>query len=97
MEIRIQVPKAFSVRDEHEFFPFQHAMARLNPQLRVIPVATGVHVSGGCTVFWGLIYAVGQKVTQQEITAALQEAGFDLQHNGPIRKVDVNAPEPAIA
>ena len=97
MEIRVQVPQAFSVRDEHEFFPFQHAMVRLNPQLRVIPVATGVHVAGGCTVFWGLIYVAGQKVTQQEVIDALDEAGFDFEHNGPVRQVDVNAPEPAIA
>jgi len=96
MEIKVQVPKAFSVRDDHEFFPFQHAVARLNPQLRVIPVATGVHVEGGCTVFWGLIYVAGQKITQQDVTAALKEAGFDFQHNGPIRNFDVNASDLAI-
>ena len=32
MLTKIQLPKAFSVRDEHEFYPMQHLMARLNPE-----------------------------------------------------------------
>ena len=33
MHAGIELPKAFSVRDEHEFLPIQHLLARLNPQL----------------------------------------------------------------
>ena len=57
MLTKVQLPKAFSVRDEHEFYPMQHLMARLNPELMVKPVATGVHVDGGGTVFWGIVYS----------------------------------------
>ena len=32
MHAKVELPKAFSVRDEHEFLPIQHLMARLNPQ-----------------------------------------------------------------
>jgi hypothetical protein len=31
MHAGIELPKAFSVRDEHEFLPIQHLLARLNP------------------------------------------------------------------
>ena len=54
MHTKVELPKAFSVRDEHEFLPFQHLMARLNPKLMVKEVATGVHVNGGGTVLLGL-------------------------------------------
>jgi len=74
----VQLPKAFSVRDEHEFFPIQHLMARLNPKLQVTQVATGRHVNGGCTVFWGLVYLEGQPLSRKDVEAALKEAGFDL-------------------
>ena len=47
MHAKFDFPKAFSVRDEHEFFPIQHLMARINPQLVVKQIATGVHVEGG--------------------------------------------------
>ena len=50
MLTKVQLPKAFSVRDEHEFYPMQHLMAQLNPDLMVKQVATGVHVNGGGTV-----------------------------------------------
>ena len=43
MHAKVELPMAFSVRDEHEFFPVQHLMARLNPQLVAKQVATGVH------------------------------------------------------
>ncbi len=36
---KIELPKAFSVWDEHEFLPIQHLMARLNPRLLVKPIA----------------------------------------------------------
>ena len=81
MQTQVKLPKAFSIRDEHEFHPIRHLVARLNPQLRVFQVATGVHVNGGPTVFWGVVYAEGQLPSQKEIEAALREAGFDLVHN----------------
>lgn len=81
MQIPVDVPKAFSVRDEQEFYPIRHLMARLNPQLRVVQVATGVHVNGGSTVFWGLVYLEGRPPSKTELEAALREAGFDFAHN----------------
>ena len=36
MLTKVKLPKAFSVRDEHEFYPMQHLMARLNPELMVM-------------------------------------------------------------
>lgn len=81
MQATIEVPKAFSVRDDHEFYPLQHLLARMNPQLRVVQLATGVHVNGGCTVFWGLVYQEGRLPTKKEVEIALREAGFDFAHN----------------
>ncbi len=81
METTIQVPKAFSVRDDNEFLAFKHLMARLNPQLRVRQVGMGLHVDTGYTVFWGLVSLEDQEVTRQEFDDALQEAGFDFRHN----------------
>jgi hypothetical protein len=51
---QIDLPKAFSVRDKHEFYPIQHLMARLNPELALTQVGAAVHVNGGCTVFFGV-------------------------------------------
>ncbi|MGO9110494.1 MAG: hypothetical protein ACLP9L_14830 [Thermoguttaceae bacterium] len=51
MEATIEVPKAFSVRDDNEFPAFKHLMARLNPLLRVRQVGMGLHVKSGFTVF----------------------------------------------
>ena len=81
MQSVIQVPKAFSVRDEHEFFPIQHLLGRLNPKLVVTQVATGMHVNGGCTVFWGLVHDEEQKLTRKDVETALREAGYDFAHN----------------
>ena len=81
MHAKVELPKAFSVRDEHEFFPIQHLMARLNPHLLVKQVATGVHVDGGCTIFWGLVYEKGQPPSKKTVEIALREAGFDFAHN----------------
>ncbi len=81
MQTAVELPKAFSVRDEHEFFPIQHLMARLNPKLTVKPVATGVHVDGGETVHWGLIYLNGKPPDKKNVEEALREAGFDFVHN----------------
>ena len=84
MEATMDLPQAFSVRDEHEIYPIQHLMGRLNPDLRVAQVATGVHVNGGCTVFWGLVYDKGQPLEKSDVEQALQRAGFDFSHSGPI-------------
>jgi hypothetical protein len=81
MLTKIQLPKAFSVRDEHEFYPMQHLMARLNPDLMVKQVATGVHVHGGGTVFWGIVYLGEDPPSKQQVENALREAGFDFKHN----------------
>ena len=81
MLTKVQLPKAFSVRDEHEFYPMQHLMARLNPELMVKQVATGMHVEGGGTVFWGVVYAGEQPPSKQQVIEALREAGFDFGHN----------------
>ena len=81
MNAKVDLPKAFSVRDEHEFFPIQHLMARLNPKLLVKQVATGVHVDGGNTVFWGLVYLNGDPPSKKKVEIALREAGFDFVHN----------------
>ena len=81
METTIQVPKAFSVRDDREFLAFKHLMARLNPQLRVRQVGMGLHVNSGYTVFWGLISLEGQRVSRDEFDEALREAGLDFEHH----------------
>jgi hypothetical protein len=81
MKTNVQLPKAFSVRDEHEFYPIQHLMARLNPKLHVTQVATGVHVDGGGTIFWGLVYLDGNPPDKKTVEAALLEAGFDSSHD----------------
>ncbi len=81
MHAQVELPKAFSVRDEHEFLPFQHLMARMNPQLTVKQVATGVHVDGGGTVFWGLVYLRTDPPSKKKVEVALREAGYDFAHN----------------
>jgi hypothetical protein len=81
MQAKIDLPKAFSVRDDHEFYPLQHLMARLNPKIMVKQVATGKHVDGGCTVFWGIVYLDGQQPGKAQVEAALKEAGFDFDLN----------------
>ncbi len=81
MHSKVELPKAFSVRDEHEFLPIQHLMARLNPQFVVKQVATGVHVDGGGTVFWGLVFLKSEPPSKKKVEMALREAGFDFAHN----------------
>ena len=78
MKAEVNLPKAFSVQNEDEFYPFQHLLARMNPKLMVVDVATGMHKSGGRTVFWGLAYLDGQRITKQDVEDALAEAGFDF-------------------
>ena len=81
METTIEVPKAFSVRDDNEFLAFKHLMARLNPLLRVRQVGMGLHVNTGYTVFWGLVSLEDQEVTRGEFDEALREAGLDFEHH----------------
>jgi hypothetical protein len=81
MHTTVDLPKAFSVRDEHEFYPIEHLIARLNPKLCVKQIATGVHVAGGGTVFWGLVYVDGERPSKKQVEEALREAGFDFAHN----------------
>jgi len=93
MHSKVELPKEFSVRDEHEFLPIQHLMARMNPQFVVKQIATGVHVvpaqqlfgeqhvAGGGTVFWGLVYLRSEPPSKNKVEMALREAGFDFAHN----------------
>jgi hypothetical protein len=81
MQAKVELPRVFSVRDEHEFFPIQHLMARLNPHLLVRQVATGVHVDGGETVHWGIVFLNGEPPSEKNVEHALREAGFDCVHN----------------
>lgn len=83
MEATIDLPKAFSVRDDHEFMAFRDLMARLNPKLRVRQVAIGLHVNGDYTVYWGLVHLEGQAISRAEVDAALRQAGFDFQQRSP--------------
>ena len=91
MQSTVDLPKAFSVRDEHEFFPIQHLLARLNPKLTITEVATGVHINGGSTVHWGLVHLEDEPPTKKEMEAALREAGFDFVHNVLVQAVPVGA------
>jgi len=81
MHTSIELPQAFSVRDENEFHPIQHLLARLNPDLIVTRIATGRHLHGGPTVVWGLVHANGTVPSQQQVEAALEKAGFDFDNN----------------
>ena len=85
MKATVELPKAFSVRDDRELPLIRDLMARLNPKLLVAQVATGVHIDGGYTVNWGLVYMDGQPVTDADVAAALKEAGLDAQHNAEIQ------------
>jgi hypothetical protein len=85
MQATIELPKAFSVRDDRELPLIQDLVARLNPKLLVAQVATGMHVNGGYTVNWGLVYLDGQPLTDENVTAALKDAGLDAQHNAEIK------------
>ena len=86
MKVTVELPKAFSVRDDRELPLIKDLMARLNPNLLVVQVATGVHVDGGYTVNWGLVYMDGQQLTDEDVAAALKEAGLDAQHNAEIQE-----------
>jgi hypothetical protein len=85
MKAAVDLPKAFSVRDDRELPIIQDLMTRLNPNILVAQVATGVHIDGGYTVNWGLVYMDGQPPTDEDVAAALKEAGLDAQHNAEIQ------------
>ncbi len=85
MKAVIEVPKAFLLGDDREFPLIQKLVARLNPKLLVVQVATGLHVNGDYTANWGLIYLDGQPLTDQDVHAALEEAGLDFKHNAEIQ------------
>jgi hypothetical protein len=85
MQATIELPKAFSVRDERELPRVQDLLTRLNPKLLVTQVATGVHVDGGYTVNWGLVYMDGAPLTDEDLQAALKDAGLDVEHNAEIQ------------
>ena len=89
MHATVELPKAFSVRDEHEFMPIQYLMAQLNPKLLVKAVATGVHVEGGGTVHCGLVYLNGEPPSKKKVEIALRAAGFDFAHNVLTQMADV--------
>ncbi len=85
MQAVVELPIAFSLSDDREFPLIQELVARLNPNLLVIQVATGLHISGGDTANWGLVYLHGQPLTEKDVHAALEEAGLDFQHNAEIQ------------
>jgi hypothetical protein len=85
MQATVELPKAFSVRDDREFPLIRDLVKRLNPKLLVAQVATGVHIEGGCTVNWGLVYMDGQAITDADVAAALKDAGLDARHNAEIQ------------
>ena len=85
MHATVEMPRAFSVRDDREMQLVQDLMTRLNPGLLVIQVATGVHVDGGPTVNWGLVHLDGQPLMEEDVHAALKEAGLDFEHNEGIQ------------
>jgi hypothetical protein len=84
----ITLPKAFSVRDDHEFEAFRHLMIRLNSKLRVEEVGQGLHANGGTTVYWGIVHAEDVRPTKEQVLAVLAEAGFDKDHNGAVIQWD---------
>ena len=88
MHAGIELPKAFSVRDEHEFLPIQHLLARLNPRIVIKEIATGVHVDGGGTVHWGLVYLKGESPSKKRWRSPCGRR-FDFAHNVLTQEADV--------
>lgn len=96
MQATIELPKAFSMRDDRELPLIQDLVSRLNPKLLVIQVATGMHVNGGYTVNWGLVYLDGQPPTDEELQAALKDAGLDAEHNTEIQPSRISTNNEAV-
>lgn len=93
MKTTVNLPAAFSVRDENEFLPMRHVMARMNPKLMVTQVATGMHVNGNCTVLWGVVHKEGQPLTKDDVEIALLDAGFDFSRGGSIQESKLSTGE----
>jgi hypothetical protein len=89
MQPSIKLPIAFSVSRDNELSMIQDILTRLNHELIVVQVATGLHIDGGSTVNWGLVYHNAQSPTEAEVRAALEEAGLDLQHNAEIQPLRI--------
>lgn len=84
MQTTVELPKAFSINDEREMLLVKDLLARLNPSLRAAQVTMGVHVDGGATVNWGLVYVDGEPLSDEAVRIALVEAGLDFKHNAEI-------------
>jgi len=93
MQAKVDLPQAFSVRDENEFFPIQHLLARLNSELVVRHIGAGRHVSGGPTGRWGLVYMNDQLPTKKEVETALKQARYDFGHNTLIQASSIGSGE----
>lgn len=76
MQAVVELPRAFSVRDDRELQLVQDLMARMNRMLLVTQVATGLHVNGGRTVNWVVVYLDGEPLTEKEVRAALGKLGW---------------------
>ena len=87
MHSKAELPKAFSVGNEQEFLPIQHLMARMNPQFVVRQIATGVHVDGGGTVFWGLVYLKSEPPSKNKVEMALP-TGVAVDSSGNVYFAD---------
>jgi hypothetical protein len=85
MKTSIELPKAFSIRDDRELPLIRDLVQRLNPKLVVKLIATGMHVNGGSTVHWGVVYLDGQPLVEAEVRQALEDSGLDFQHNAEIQ------------
>ncbi len=72
MKAKTDLPKAFSVRDEHEFLPIRHLLSLLNPGLIGKQVAAGVHVGGGGAVLWGLVFLKDEPPGKKKVELALR-------------------------
>ena len=84
MQTTVDLPKAFSVREAKEIAIVQDLARRLNPKLRVVHIGTEMHIHGGPTVNWAVIYLDGEPLVDAEARTALDEAGLDFQHNAEI-------------
>jgi hypothetical protein len=85
MQATIELPRAFSVRDDREFPLVRDLMLRLNSKLLIVEVGTGMHLTGDSTVHWGLVYLDGQRLTDKQVHDALADAGLDFKHSAEIQ------------
>ena len=89
MDVFVTLPVAFSVRDHHEFQSHRDMLQRLHPSIVVREAATGVHVKGGPTVYWGVVCMEDEEISETDLIDALGDAGYDFAHNGKNFKVEV--------